>query len=297
MVNPVEAGDKGGRSLVTVSGDCPHGSLVTVPGFLVTVPGFLVTVPTGGLQLAPIAPPLTSGPLVSIIPLSGDSMDIVVSAIDFILHVDKYLVWILQNYGGWTYAFAFVIFFCETGLVVTPFLPGDSVIFALAALAARGGLDIAVLAIVILMGAVLGNAVNYLIGFRVGPAVFRSERSRFFNREYLARAHAFYEKYGGITIIAGRFMPIIRTFVPFVAGIARMNVLKFYIFNLVGAFAWVGVFLSAGFFFGQVPFVEKNFSLVTLAIIFVSFIPPVVTAIKVRGEGRKKAEGKPDASI
>jgi len=215
------------------------------------------------------------------------------TAVDFVLHVDKYLVWILQNYGAWTYAVVFLIFFCETGLVVTPFLPGDSVIFALGALAARGGLDLAVIAIIILAGAVAGNAVNYLIGFAVGPAVFKSETSRLFRREHLARAHAFYEKYGGLTIIAGRFMPIIRTFVPFVAGIARMNVFKFYVYNLAGAFLWVGLFLSAGFFFGQLPFVEKNFSLVALGIIVVSFIPPVVTALRARSKAKAGPESGP----
>jgi membrane-associated protein len=179
----------------------------------------------------------------------------------------------------------FLLIFCETGLVVTPFLPGDSVIFALGALAARGGLDIAVLAIVLVSAGVLGNTVNYLIGFRLGPAVFRSDKSRFFRKDYLDRAHAFYEKYGGITIVAGRFMPIIRTFVPFVAGIGRMNMLRFYIFNLVGCFAWVGLFLAGGFFFGQLAFVRDNFSLVALGIVVVSFIPPVAGAIRARKAG------------
>ncbi|MEI6876199.1 MAG: DedA family protein [Spirochaetota bacterium] len=217
-------------------------------------------------------------------------MEMIGAFIDFVLHVDRYLVTILQNYGGWTYALMFLLIFCETGLVVTPFLPGDSVIFALGALAARGGLDIAVLAIVLVSAGVLGNAVNYLVGFRMGPAIFRSDKSRFFRRDYLDRAHAFYEKYGGLTIIAGRFMPIIRTFVPFVAGIGRMNVLKFYIFNLIGCFAWVGVFLSTGFFFGQLDFVQKNFSLVALGIVVVSFIPPVVTAIRARMGSKAAAD-------
>lgn len=218
-------------------------------------------------------------------------MEMIGAFIDFVLHVDRYLVTILRDYGGWTYALMFLLIFCETGLVVTPFLPGDSVIFALGALAARGGLDIAVLAIVLVSAGVLGNAVNYLVGFRMGPAIFRSDKSRFFRRDYLDRAHAFYEKYGGLTIIAGRFMPIIRTFVPFVAGIGRMNVLRFYVFNLVGCFAWVGIFLSAGFFFGQLDFVQKNFSLVALGIVVVSFIPPVVTAIRAR-KGRRAPAGK-----
>lgn len=216
-------------------------------------------------------------------------MEMIGTFIDFVLHVDRYLVTILRDYGGWTYALMFLLIFCETGLVVTPFLPGDSVIFALGALAARGGLDIAVLAIVLISAGVLGNAVNYLIGFKLGPAIFKSEKSRLFRRDYLDRTHAFYEKYGGLAIIVGRFMPIIRTFVPFVAGIGRMNMLKFYVYNLVGCFAWVGIFLVAGFFFGQLEFVQKNFSLVALGIIFVSFVPPVVTALRARAGAKARA--------
>jgi len=218
-------------------------------------------------------------------------MEILSSFVNFVLHVDKYLVWLLQNYGSWTYALMFLLIFCETGLVVTPFLPGDSVIFALGALAFRGRLDVAVLGLLLVAAGILGNGVNYLIGFRVGPAIFRSEKSRLFKRDYLDRAHSFYEKYGGITIIAGRFMPIIRTFVPFVAGIGRMNVFKFYVYNLVGCFAWVGLFLAAGFFFGRLPFVERNFSLVVLAIVFISFIPPVVTAVRARRGGPAESGG------
>lgn len=209
-------------------------------------------------------------------------MQIIMNLFDFILHVDRYLVPMLQDYGGWTYFFMFLIIFAETGFVVTPFLPGDSLIFALGALAARGGLDLGVIGLVLLAAGFTGNSVNYLVGFILGPAVFKSDKSRIFRRDYLDRAHAFYSKYGGLTIIGGRFMPIIRTFVPFVAGIARMNVLKFYIYNLVGCFAWVGLFLLAGFFFGRLPVVEKNFSLVVLGIVLVSFIPPVVTALRAR---------------
>jgi membrane-associated protein len=188
----------------------------------------------------------------------------------------------LQDYGPWIYFFMFLIIFAETGLVVTPFLPGDSLIFALGALASKGGLDLAIIGIVLLIAGFAGNSVNWFIGFLVGPKVFKSDKSRFFRRDYLDRAHAYYEKYGGITVIGGRFMPIIRTFVPFVAGIARMNPFKFYIYNLVGCFLWVGVFLLAGYFFGQVPAVEKNFSLVAFGIIVVSFIPPVLAALKAR---------------
>jgi len=215
-------------------------------------------------------------------------MEMLSSFINFVLHVDRYLGPLLQAYGSWTYALMFLLIFCETGLVVTPFLPGDSVIFALGALAVTGGLDIAVLAIVLVSAGVLGNAVNYLIGFKLGPAIFKSEKSRLFRKDYLDRTHAFYEKYGGLAIIVGRFMPIIRTFVPFVAGIAKMNALKFYIYNLIGCFAWVSLFLAAGWYFGRIPAVQHNFSLVALGIIVVSFIPPVVTAVRARAKTGKR---------
>jgi membrane-associated protein len=207
--------------------------------------------------------------------------------VDIVLHVDRYLTPMLQQYGALTYLLMFLLLFCETGLVVTPFLPGDSVIFALGALAAEGGLDVGILAAVLMSAAVLGNVVNYAVGRKLGPAVFKSEKSRLFNREYLERAHAFYEKYGALTIILARFMPIIRTFAPFVAGIGRMKYSRFFAFNLIGSVAWVSLFLSVGYFFGRLPFVQKNFSLVALGIIVVSFIPPIATAIKVKLGARK----------
>lgn len=208
------------------------------------------------------------------------------SFIDIVLHVDRYLTPLLQQYGGITYVFMFLLIFCETGLVVTPFLPGDSVIFALGALAAAGGLSIGILAPVLMSAAVLGNVANYAIGYKLGPAVFKSEKSRLFNREYLERTHAFYEKYGALTIIIARFIPIIRTFAPFVAGIGRMRYLKFFVYNLVGSVAWVALFLACGYFFGGLPFVQKNFSLVSLGIILVSLVPTIVTVIKVKLGGR-----------
>ena len=207
---------------------------------------------------------------------------------DIVLHVDTYLTPILQQYGGLTYLLMFLLIFCETGLVVTPFLPGDSVIFALGALAAEGGLDIGILALVLMSAAVLGNIVNYAIGYKLGPAVFKSENSRLFKREYLERTHSFYEKYGGLTIIIARFMPIIRTFAPFVAGIGKMRYARFFVYNLIGSVGWVALFLSGGFFFGGLPFVQKNFSLVALGIIVISFIPPIVTALKVRISAKRK---------
>jgi membrane-associated protein len=214
-------------------------------------------------------------------------MGIIGQFIDIVLHVDKYLVPILQQYGGLTYLLMGLLVFCETGLVVTPILPGDSVIFALGALAASGGLDIGILAAVLMSSAVLGNVVNYAIGAKLGPAVFKSDKARFFKREYLDRTHAFYEKYGGMAIILGRFMPIIRTFVPFVAGIGKMKYGRFFLFNLIGSVAWVSLFLSGGFFFGGMSFVQENFSFVALGIIVVSFIPPIVTAIKVRASTKR----------
>jgi membrane-associated protein len=211
--------------------------------------------------------------------------------IDILLHVDRYLSPLLQRYGGLTYLLMFLLIFCETGLVVTPFLPGDSVIFALGALAAAGGLDPGLLALTLMSAAVLGNVVNYAIGFKLGPAVFKSEKSRLFKREYLDKTHAFYEKYGGLTIIVARFMPIIRTFAPFVAGIGKMGYARFFVYNLVGSVGWVSLFLAGGFFFGRLPFVQKNFSLVALGIVVVSFIPPVAAALRARLASRKpKAE-------
>jgi len=202
--------------------------------------------------------------------------------IDFVLHVNVHLTPILQQYGALTYLLMFLLIFCETGLVVTPFLPGDSVIFALGALAAGGGLDAGLLALALMSAAVLGNVANYAIGSKLGPAVFRSESSRLFKRAYLDKAHAFYEKYGALTIIIGRFMPIIRTFVPFVAGIGRMSYRRFLLYNLVGSLLWVGLFLAGGYFFGTLPFVQKNFGLVEMGIIVISFLPPLATAIKVK---------------
>jgi membrane-associated protein len=208
-------------------------------------------------------------------------MHVLLQFVDIVLHVDKYLTPMLQQYGGITYLLMFILIFCETGLVVMPFLPGDSVIFALGALAAGGGLDIGLLALVLMSAAILGNVVNYAIGRKLGPAVFKSESSRFFKREYLDRTHAFYEKYGALTVIIARFMPIIRTFAPFVAGIGGMRYARFFLYNLIGSVGWVALFLSGGFFFGAMPFVQKNFSLVALGIIAISFIPPAITAIKV----------------
>jgi membrane-associated protein len=179
--------------------------------------------------------------------------------------------------------------FLETGLVVTPLLPGDSLLFAAGSFAALGALDIALLFLLLSIAAVLGDTLNYAIGHYLGPRVFHYERSRFFNPEHLRRTHAFYETYGGKTIIIARFVPIVRTFAPFVAGIGAMSYARFVLYNVVGGVLWVGVCLGAGYLFGNLPFVKKNFSLVVLAIIFVSLLPAVVEYLRQRALARRAA--------
>ncbi|MBU3664285.1 MAG: DedA family protein [Chthoniobacterales bacterium] len=193
--------------------------------------------------------------------------------IDFFLHAERHLEWFITNYGLWIYVLLFLIIFCETGLIVTPFLPGDSLLFAVGALAAKGWMDVRIITPLLLIAAILGDAVNYSIGKWMGPKVFHYESSRFFNKEHLMKAHAFYEKYGGRAIILARFVPIVRTFAPFVAGVASMTYSKFAFFNITGAFLWVGLFLGGGYFFGGLEIVQKNMKLVILGIIIVSVLP------------------------
>jgi membrane-associated protein len=200
-------------------------------------------------------------------------VDLLFSGWDLLVHLDRHLAVLLQQYGAWVYLLLFAIIFCETGLVVTPFLPGDSLLFIAGALAAGGGIDVHLLALVLVVAAVLGNTVNYSIGRFIGPKVFHWEDSRFFNKRALERAHAFYEKHGGKTIIITRFVPILRTFAPFVAGIARMTYLHFTAYNVAGALAWVLLLLYAGYWFGNVPFVKENLTWVILGIIAVSLLP------------------------
>jgi membrane-associated protein len=204
-------------------------------------------------------------------------IDAVKHLIDFILHIDVHLREIVAHYGTWTYAVLALIIFAETGLVVTPFLPGDSLLFAAGALSAAEGsqLNVHVMALLLFTCAVLGDSVNYWIGSRIGPAVFKREDSIFLRKKHLERAHAFFEKYGGRAIILARFVPIVRTFVPFVAGIGSMSYKQFMAFNVVGGFAWVYLFTYAGFFFGGLETVRKNFHYVILGIIFVSILPIV----------------------
>ena len=208
-------------------------------------------------------------------------MSFIRDAIDFILHIDVHLATIVSQYGGWTYGILFLIIFCETGLVVTPFLPGDSLLFAAGAFAARGALDIGLLVPVLLIAAVLGDTVNYWIGHRIGRRAF-SGRIPFIKQEYLQRTESFYERHGGKTIILARFVPIIRTFAPFVAGIGTMSYGRFFTYNVVGAILWVVLFTVGGYFFGNLPMVQRNFKLVILAIIVVSVMPIVFEFVRAR---------------
>jgi membrane-associated protein len=203
-------------------------------------------------------------------------MEYVNSFVDLVLHLDEHLLAITRAYGTWVYAILFLIIFCETGLVVTPFLPGDSLLFAVGALAAKGALDLVTVLVLLTVAAILGDTVNYWIGAYLGPKVFASGRSRFFKKEHLDRTHAFYEKYGGKTIVIARFVPIIRTFAPFVAGIGAMTYRKFFSFNVGGGVLWVGLLVLAGYWFGNLPFVKQNFSLVIAAIIIISLLPGII---------------------
>ena len=204
--------------------------------------------------------------------------------IDFVLHFDKHLLEFVARYGTWVYAILFTIVFAETGFVVTPFLPGDSLLFAAGALCATGQLSITAMLALLIVAAFAGNAVNFAVGRFIGPRVFQSSH-RLLNRAYVDRAHAFFEQYGGKAIILGRFVPIVRTFVPFVAGAARMTAGSFVLYNAVGAVAWVSLCLGAGWFFGNIPIIKNNFSLVTIGIVVVSVLPMVFELIA-RRRGR-----------
>ena len=202
-------------------------------------------------------------------------MDLIINFLDFFIHLDKYLQLIIQSFGIWAYVIIFLVIFCETGLVVTPILPGDSLLFALGAFAAQGVLNIEILLISLCSAAIAGDTVNYSVGKFLGPKVFHYQDSRFFKREYLLRTHQFYEKHGGKTIIIAQFVPIIRTFAPFVAGIGTMKYSRFIIYNITGCVTWVCLFLLAGYFFGGIPAVKRNFTLVIMAIIIISVLPGV----------------------
>ena len=211
--------------------------------------------------------------------------------VDLFLHLDTHLTEFVADYGRWVYALLFLIIFAETGLVITPILPGDSLLFAAGALAATGALDVRVLLLLLIIAAVLGDAVNYAVGDAVGPRIFRSiDRTswwqRLLNRDHLARAHGFFEKYGGKAIILGRFVPIVRTFVPVVAGAGTMTYTRFAVYNVTGAIIWVGICTLGGYAFGNVPFVRDNFSLVAIGIVGVSMIPIAVEYLKQRKQSK-----------
>jgi membrane-associated protein len=211
-------------------------------------------------------------------------MEFVTFLIDFILHIDVHLAQLATAYGPWLFLILFLIIFCETGLVVTPFLPGDSMLFVTGAIAAAGAFNIHLMVATLILAAVLGDSANYQIGRMIGLKVFDKPDSRIFKRKHLDRTHAFYERHGGKTIIIARFAPIVRTFAPFVAGVGAMRYTRFLSYNIVGAVAWVGAFSYAGYFFGNLPLVKKNLSLLILAIVVISLMPAVMGFIRQRRE-------------
>jgi membrane-associated protein len=209
-------------------------------------------------------------------------MELIMQFIDIFLHLDIYLADVIRDYQAWTYLLLFIVIFCETGLVVTPFLPGDSLLFAAGALSALPNSPLSHINLFILLAfaAVCGDNTNYWIGRWIGPKAFQFKKSRFFNPVYLMRTHAFYEKHGGKTIILARFMPIIRTFAPFVAGVGTMKYAKFLLFSITGGISWMFTFIFAGYYFGNIPIVKNNFTLVVMAIILISVMPAVIGGYK-----------------
>lgn len=216
-------------------------------------------------------------------------MEVIASFFDLLAHLDRHLLSLLQIYGGWIYPILFLIIFCETGLVVTPFLPGDSLLFVTGTLTATGALNVQGVATLLMAAAFLGDNTNYWIGRYLGPRVFRKERSHFFNRRYLERTQIFYEKHGGKTILIARFIPVIRTFAPFVAGIGRMRYPRFLLYSFGGSVFWISFFVFGGFYFGNVPVVKQNLTVFIMLIIFVSILPGVIEylrALRGRAEPR-----------
>lgn len=208
-------------------------------------------------------------------------IELMKQAVDFFLHIDRYLVDIVTQYGAWTYGILFLVIFMETGLVVTPFLPGDSLIFAAGALAAGGNMSIVLLYLLLVVAATLGDTVNYWIGHFIGPKAFEGEH-KFLKKEHLHKAQAFYEKHGGHAIVLARFVPIVRTFAPFVAGVSKMSYKHFIIYNVLGGVLWVSLFLFTGFFFGNLPFFKHNFEYVILIIVAISLVPIAYEFIEAR---------------
>jgi len=217
-------------------------------------------------------------------------VDLLHQIVDFFLHLDRHLSEIIRDYGVWTYLLLFVIVFCETGLVVTPFLPGDSLLFAAGAFAGLGALDLGLTLLLLFTAAIAGDSTNYWAGRLVGPRLFRGEKVRFLNRKHLDRTHQFFERYGGKTILIARFVPIVRTFAPFVAGIGTMTYRRFLLYSVSGSAAWVSICVLSGFWFGNIPVVKENFTLVILGIIFVSILPAVFEVLRHRAQaGRSGA--------
>lgn len=223
-------------------------------------------------------------------------MDFVRGFVDFVLHLDAHLAEIIQRYGAQTYTLLFVVVFLETGVVVTPILPGDSLLFAAGSFAGLGALRLWPVFFLCCAAAILGDSANYAIGAYLGPKVFHYPRSRFFNPEHLRKTHEFYEKYGGKTIIMARFIPIIRTFAPFVAGVGKMSYGRFLSYNVIGGILWVAICVFAGYFFGNLPFVKKNFSVVILAIVVISLLPAVFEYLKHRAERKRALAADPEAN-
>jgi membrane-associated protein len=209
-------------------------------------------------------------------------MDMLLNFIDIFIHLDQHLSLLIQSFGGWAYLIVFLVIFCETGLVVTPILPGDSLLFGLGAIAAMGALKVEWLFVMLSIAAIAGDTVNYMIGHYVGPRVFARESGRFFKKEYLERTHRFYGKYGGKTIVIARFVPIIRTFAPFVAGIGSMTYSRFIVYNIVGGISWIALFIFGGYYFGNLSIVKRNFTLVIFAIILISILPGVIEYVRQR---------------
>lgn len=209
------------------------------------------------------------------------------TVIDFILHIDQHLAALSAQYGMWIYAILFLIIFCETGLVATPFLPGDSLLFAAGGIAAVGGMNIHIMVLILLVAAILGDAVNFMIGKYFGAKLFSNPDSKIFRRAYLEKTHAFYEKHGGKTIIIARFVPIVRTFAPFVAGMGDMHYGRFIRYNIIGALAWVLLFSYLGYFFANIPLVKNNLGLVLGAIIVISILPAVIEIVRAKYAAKK----------
>ena len=209
------------------------------------------------------------------------------TVIDFILHIDQHLTALSAQYGMWIYAILFLIIFCETGLVATPFLPGDSLLFAAGGIAAVGGMNIHIMVLILLVAAILGDAVNFMIGKYFGAKLFSNPDSKIFRRAYLEKTHAFYEKHGGKTIIIARFVPIVRTFAPFVAGMGDMHYGRFIRYNIIGAMAWVLLFSYLGYFFANIPLVKNNLGLVLGAIIVISILPAVIEIVRAKYVAKK----------